>query len=210
MMIEQIADKFNSGGPFMWVLLTTLGVGCAVIIERLIYYFIYCNGDNSSLVNNVINKLRKNSIDEALKILGKKKSPLLVLIRSAIDNYAKGRNIEIIQQEVEVAAVKEVPKISKRLNYLSLIANIATLIGLLGTIAGLQVSFGSLSTVDIGQKSVLLANGIAQAMNTTAFGLIVAVPCMVMFTILNNRKKVLVENIDESVIRILNYMKEKI
>ncbi len=209
-MIELVAEKFNSGGPFMWVLLIVLGAGCAVIIERMIYYFIYCKGDSAILVNRIVNTLGDNDIDAARKVLGKRRSPLFVLIRTALERFAKESHIEKIQQSVEEVAIKEVPKISQRLNYLSLIANIATLLGLLGTIAGLQVSFGSLAFADPAQKSVLLANGIAQAMNTTAFGLIVAVTCMVMFTILNNKKKILIQNIDESVIRVINYMKEKI
>ena len=98
---------------------------------------------------------------------------------------------------------------SQRLNYLSLFANIATLLGLLGTIAGLQVSFSSLVAVEAAKKATMLAQGISQAMNTTAFGLIVAVPCMILYTILFNKQQALTKDLDEAVVRLLNYMKKK-
>jgi biopolymer transport protein ExbB/TolQ len=100
------------------------------------------------------------------------------------------------------------PRMITRLNYLSLFSNIATLLGLLGTISGLQASFSSLAAVEASKKATMLAAGIAEAMNCTAFGLIVAVPCMVMYTVLYNKQQQLTKALDESVVRIVNFMKK--
>jgi biopolymer transport protein ExbB/TolQ len=98
---------------------------------------------------------------------------------------------------------------TQRLNYLSLFANVATLLGLLGTIGGLQVSFSSLAAAEAAKKATMLAAGISQAMNTTAFGLIVAVPCMIMYTALSNKRDRLLKDLDEAVVRLTNYLKRR-
>jgi len=208
-MIQTLAAQFTSGGPFMWVILATFGFGFAVVLERLLYFFVFCRGNSAMIVNKIGHALKKDQYDEVKKIVGTRKTPLLNLLRTAIEQYTSGAPIKTIQEKVEEAAIKEVPKMSKRLNYLSLLANIATLLGLLGTIIGLQVSFSSLASVDVTKKAAMLAAGISQAMNTTAFGLIVAVPCMVLYTALHNKENSLIQDVDESVVRVLNYMKEK-
>jgi biopolymer transport protein ExbB/TolQ len=88
-------------------------------------------------------------------------------------------------------------------------ANIATLLGLLGTIVGLQTLFDSLAVVTAEKKAQMLASGIATAMNTTAFGLIVAVPCMIMYTTLFNKQALITKDLDEAVTKLLNYLKKK-
>jgi biopolymer transport protein ExbB/TolQ len=98
------------------------------------------------------------------------------------------------------------PKIQRRTHYLSLFANLATLLGLLGTIFGLQQQFAALATADPSQKAALLANGIAIALNTTAFGILVAVVCMVMYSVLGSKANTIIEEIDESSVRVLNFL----
>lgn len=208
-MIELIAVKFNEGGPFMWVILVVLAAACAIVIERLIFYFIICNINGVKLVANVAKALNSDKIEEAKKVATRKRAPINILIQTAIERYGAGMNIDDIQEGVDETAIKEIPKMSQRLNYLSLFANIATLLGLLGTIAGLQVSFSSLAAVEAAKKATMLAQGISQALNTTAFGLIVAVPCMILYTILTNKQQALIKDLDEAVVRLLNYMKKR-
>ena len=147
-------------------------------------------------------------MDKARKLAARRTTPMYQLLRTAVERYATGASTERIMESVEQSAIRELPRISNRINYLSLIANVATLLGLLGTIMGLQVSFASLASVDAAQKASLLANGIAQAMNTTAFGLIVAVPCMVMFTAFSNKQQSMLKTIDESISRFFSTIKE--
>ncbi len=207
--IESLATKFNEGGPFMWIILVVLAAACAIVIERIIYYFIICNINGVKLVADISKALNNDKLEEAKKKACCKKAPINTLIRTAIERYGSGMAFDDIQEGVDETAIKEVPKMSQRLNYLSLFANIATLLGLLGTIAGLQVSFSSLTAVEASKKAAMLAQGISQAMNTTAFGLIVAVPCMIMFTILSNKQQALTKDLDEAVVRLLNYMKKR-
>lgn len=206
-MLESVANQFNSGGPFMWVILGVFALACAVALERFLYYFIFCRVNRRKLIGTISTALSNHRVDEARAVVGSRKTPLYSLLRTAVDTFITGADFESIQEKVETTAIREVPKVTKRLNYLSLFANIATLLGLLGTIAGLQVSFSSLASVDATQKASLLASGISQAMSTTAFGLIVAVPCMVLYTMLNNKQQEIVKDIDESVVTVLSVMK---
>lgn len=193
----------------MWVILAVFGVAIAVVIERLIFYFIICRTNGVRLVSEVAKALNADNVDEARKAVCCHKAPVNVLMQNAVERYASGMSFDEIQEGVNEASIKELPKMGQRLNYLSLFANVATLLGLLGTIAGLQVSFSSLATVEASRKATMLAKGISQAMNTTAFGLIVAVPCMVLYTMLSNKRQSLLKDLDEAVVKLLNYLKKK-
>jgi biopolymer transport protein ExbB/TolQ len=207
-MIQALAVQFNAGGTFMWVILAVFGFAIAVALERVIYYFIYCNDGASKVIGKVLEAVQKNDMEQAKKIVNRRKTPFYNLLKTAIDRYASGAKVERIMDSVERVSISELPRISRRLNYLALIANIATLVGLLGTIVGLQTSFGSLASTDAAQKAAQLANGIAEAMNTTAFGLIVAVPSMVLYTILSNKQQSLIKDIDRGIAMFVDTVKE--
>lgn len=193
----------------MWIILSVLAFACAVVLERSIYYFIYCSTNGNLVVHRVLTAIDTNNTDQAMKIVNRRKTPLNNLLKVAIERYKSGAEVERIMEGVEKTSIRELPRIFTRINYLSLAANIATLLGLLGTITGLQTSFGSLASADAASKASLLADGISEAMNTTAFGLIVAVPCMIMYTILNNRQQALVKDIDDGIATFLDAVKEK-
>jgi biopolymer transport protein ExbB len=208
-MIAIAARWFDSGGPFMWVILMVLGFACAVTIERLIFYFFICRRNSFRLVAGVIKALNGDNVEEAHRTAGNGRAPARSLIRTAVAAYADGLKGAEIIESVEEAAINEMPRIGQRLNYLSLCANIATLLGLLGTISGLQISFGSIASVEAAKKATMLAQGISVAMNTTAFGLIVAVPCMVAYTVFSNMQQQRVKDIDQSMVRLMNYFRKK-
>jgi len=207
-MIDSLATWFADGGKFMWVILAVLAVAVAVVIERLYFYYVVCADNGRKLVADIAKHLNDNRTDDAKKLF-KSKAPLPSLLRVAVDRHSEGMSIDEIQEGVEEASIYQVPRFTQRLNYLSLFANIATLIGLLGTISGLQLSFSSLVSVEASKKAAMLAKGISEFMTCTAFGLIVAVFCMVLYTFLTNKQNQLVKNLDESVVRCINYLKKK-
>lgn len=208
-MLHAMANFFNSGGSFMWVILVVLAASAAVMLERIIYYFILCRHRGSRMVDEALRFLQQGDTDSALKAVSKGNAPIHVLLQTAINRYAAKMPFADIEEGVQEAAITELPRMTQRLNYLSLFANIATLLGLIGTISGLQASFSSLAAVEASKKAVMLAAGIAEAMNCTAFGLITAVPSMVMYTFLFNKQQQISKDIDESVVRLLNFIKKK-
>jgi biopolymer transport protein ExbB len=208
-MVQKLAGWFNAGGPFMWVILGVLAAACAIMLERLVFYYLFCRVDGVMLVSRLAQSLGTDNTAEARKIIEKGSSPLVVLLRTAVERYVAGVPFSEIQEGVEETAIQQVPRLPQRLNYLSLFANIATLLGLLGTISGLQLSFASLASVEAAKKAAMLASGISQAMITTAFGLIVAVPCMAIYTFLSNKQSQLTKDLDEATVKFLNFLRKK-
>ena len=208
-MIHTFAAWFADGGKFMWVILAVLAISVAVVIERLIFYYGICGANGRKTVSEVARALNENKVEDAKRLVVSG-APLTMLLRVAVDRYSDGMTIDEIQEGVEEASIQQVPRFSQRLNYLSLFANIATLLGLLGTISGLQLSFSSLVSVEASKKAAMLAKGISEFMTCTAFGLVVAVFCMVFYTILSNKQNQLIKDLDESVVKCMNYLKKKI
>jgi biopolymer transport protein ExbB len=209
-MVHSLANAFNAGGPFMWVILMVFAVACTVVVDRLIFYFIICQPNGVRLVAEVAKALNAGDIEKAKKAVSQRRAPMNMLMQTAIERFGSAMTFDDIQKGVDQAAIREMPRMTQRLNYLSLFANIGTLLGLLGTIFGLQEMFSSLAAVEAEKKAAMLASGIAQAMNATAFGLIVAVPCMVMYTMLYNKQQQITKDLDESIVGLLDYLEKKL
>ncbi|MDR2728766.1 MAG: MotA/TolQ/ExbB proton channel family protein [Chitinispirillales bacterium] len=207
--IKLAAQWFRDGGPFMWVLLFFAACAAAIMAERFIFLYFVCLNSYSSLLHKVKAAIGDDKTEEALKSVSGRAAPTHVLLQIALQSFKAGDSIVDIQENVEEAAIHQIHRFSVRINYLTLFANVATLVGLLGTITGLMLSFSSLANVEAAQKASMLAAGISQAMITTAFGLIIAVPCMVVYTIYSNRQSRLVKDLDESVVKLINFMKKK-
>ncbi len=207
-MIDSLATWFEGGGTYMWVILAVLAVGVAVVIERMIFYYVICAGNGRRMVADIAKALNENRVNDAKTVVSSK-AKMQSLLRIAVDRYSENMSIDDIQEGFEELSISQVPRFTKRLNYLALFANIATLVGLLGTISGLQLSFSSLVSVEASKKAAMLAKGISEFMTCTAFGLIVAVFCMVFYTILSNKQNQLVKDLDESVVKCMNYLKKK-
>jgi biopolymer transport protein ExbB len=207
-MTVTLAKFFSAGGLFMWLILLLLAVAVAVMIERAIFYLVVCRRKTGTTVVAVAEALEAGNLDNADKA-ARGNAPFERLMQALLKRYRAGLTYKDIKQGVEEAAIRELPRLTQRLNYLSLFANIATLTGLMGTLFGLQKSFSSLGSVEAAQKTALLATGISEAMNTTAFGLFVAVPCMIAYTVLTNMETARMEDLDEGLVRILNFIQQK-
>jgi len=207
--VETLARFINEGGVFMWWIGGILAFAIAIIIERTLFFYYTCKKNGSRLVTDIAKHLNDSNYSAALKLLENNNSPLNNILTIAVKRFSEGFIYEDIQQGVEEISIKELPRFGKRINYLGLFANIATLTGLLGTIFGLQQSFSSLATAEASEKAAMLAAGISQAMNTTAMGLMVAIPCMIAFTQLSNIQSEYIEEVDEATVKLLNYLEKK-
>jgi biopolymer transport protein ExbB/TolQ len=204
--MEVVARFFQEGGVWMYLLTGVSACAIAVTLERLIFFYIHCRINSKALLTQITRLVRNDQAEEARKICAQMKNPLAQILESAIYHFMQSESDQDIQNAVDEIGLRELPKIQRRTHYISLFANIATLMGLLGTIFGLQAAFGALATADPSQKAAVLAKGISMAMNTTAMGLMVAIPCMVLFSILGAKANTLIEEIDESSVRLLNFL----
>lgn len=198
--MDGIISFYRDGGGWMHAILLTMVFSIAIIIERFIYINFKNRIDTTAFVNKVMELLQKGSVASAVELCNVSKAALPRITKAGLEEA--GKSPDDIQQAMELAAMNEIPKIEKRTNYLSLLANIATLLGLLGTIFGLIDSFKAVTAAEASQKAALLAQGIAVAMNTTAFGLVVAIPTLVVYSMLNERSTAIINEINENTARI--------
>ncbi len=205
--MEYINLAFKNGGPFMYVILVTLVIAIAIIVERFAYIAVKNRIDTTKFVNRIIELINNGSVKNAVELCSMSNAALPIITGAGLQQHGKGARE--IQNAFELAAMTELPKLEKRTHYLSMIANVATLLGLLGTIIGLIQSFQAVSAADSSQKAALLSAGIAVAMNTTAFGLIVAIPCMVFHSYIQSKTNSIIDEINENIARIYQKLTAK-
>lgn len=198
------ADFFRKGGPAMWVILVFLASGLAIFIERFIFLFFSANLQPESFMAKIADLVRRGSIEGAIASASSKDAPLARVIEAALRNY-RGTARDI-QNAVDEMALAELPRLSARTGYLAMLANVSTMVGLLGTIFGLITAFAAVAAADPETKSTLLANGISQAMNTTAFGLISAIPQLIAYSFLTSKADRLVDDIDRYSVMVMNML----
>lgn len=198
--MDFIVNAFRTGGPFMYVILMVLITGFAIMIERGIYVLVKNKIDTTAFVNRVLDFVQRDNTKSAIEFCSVSNAVLPRITRAGLEEA--GKSPAEIQNAFEVAAMAEIPKLEKRTQYLSTIANISTLLGLLGTIFGLITSFEAVATADASMKASLLSGGISQAMNTTAFGLIAAIPCMIGYSIIQEKTNELIDEINQNVSRV--------
>lgn len=200
--MEEIVSFYQNGGFFMHPIAIMFAVGMIVMAERLYRILFVYNFDGPKLMQSVQRLVLENNIEEAVKICNaKKNSALHHIFKTALMN-AQG-SFDEVQDHVEVAKLAVMPRLQERMAYLFTIANVSTLMGLLGTVVGLIATFHAVGAVEGSQKQLLLSSGISTAMNTTAFGLVVAVPCMLVYGYLYNRINTLVDNIEHYTAQLL-------
>lgn len=180
-----IWDFLRDGGQFMYVLMGVSIVAMALILEKL-YALNFHYQFDEGFFQSVLSLIRTNDFDRAYALCYRTGHPLARLIANVL-KYRTERK-DILAEGVSIEFQKLVPQIQKRSAYINMLANVSTLLGLLGTIQGLIIAFMSLNQAAAASKAELLSRGISTAMNTTAFGLIVAIPCVVAYTIITSQE----------------------
>lgn len=186
----------NDAGIVGWLILFT-GIGSlALVAERVkkLYFEYGINPDD--FMNRIQSLILSKKYEEALVVCAQlEQKPLAKAFKTILEKA--DRDDEAIFQAHDIALSETVPLYTKRLHYLSMLANVATLLGLLGTIHGLILSFQAVATADPAMKQQLLAHGISVSMYTTALGLAVAIPAMVLYSFLVSRQNQLLEELTE-------------
>lgn len=196
-------EFFEQGGLFMWGISGLSVFALAIILER--YYVLNVSYKfKKAFFESVIRYIQAGELKRAVGLCYRTSHPLAGVIIELLKNYKQDR--ETMESAASISLQKVVPNIRKRTNYLQMIGNVATLVGLLGTIQGLILSFSSLSSSDAASKAELLADGISTAMNTTAFGLMVAVPCIIFFTVLSTKENAILLKYEETVSEVIHIM----
>jgi len=196
---------FQSGGIFMYFILFILMLGAAIIIERwLVIRAARVNAPQ--LWNEVNGHLNAGRLEAASVACQAGKTPLHRVLNAGVDALSSAKDREDVENAVEESMMEIMPRLEARLHYLPTLANVATLLGLLGTIMGLIEAFTSVAVADPSQKAALLSKGISLAMNTTAFGLIAAIPLMLLYSALHARTNALIDGLDQFAFKLINLL----
>ncbi len=199
--LKALADHFRQGSWPMWPILFLLVVSWGIVIERIIYLR-KASIDKEKRLALLKSQIMAGNIQGAIKVCSGNPTPVTRIVQAGLTKF--NRPDAEVQAAMDEAALRELPKLEKRTGYLAMLGNVATLVGLFGTIVGLIDSFAGVAGVDPSMKATLLANGISEAMNCTAFGLLTAIPALLAFSILNGWTQTILDDINEVSVQVVN------
>jgi biopolymer transport protein ExbB/TolQ len=204
-MIHKMAEFFQQGGPVMFVNLVVSAVAIAIVIERFMVLGFKLNLNAGPFMDQIQKLVLSGNVDKAVKLCGAAPNAALSrVIRAGLTRAPKGD--QEVARALEEAVLEVTPAISKRIASLWSLANIATLVGLVGTIWGLIQTFASLGAASPEMKQVMLSNGISEAMNNTALGLTIAVVCIIFHLALSTKSRTMVEEVEYNALKLENLL----
>jgi biopolymer transport protein ExbB len=197
-----------AGGPFMYPILIVFAVGAAIAIERYVTLTLV-TARNQSAWSRVHPVLVTGDFDKARELISQDDSSISQLLGMGLARQGAVRRREDIEIAMEETMMEIIPQLEKRTPYVALASSIATLLGLLGTIMGLIQAFTAISGANPAEKADLLSASISVAMNTTAFGLMVAIPLLITNTVLAAKTGEIVDSLEMASVKALNVISSK-
>ncbi len=198
-----IVSFFSSGGAFMYPILLVFAVGLGISIERYITLAMVTN-KNQAVWDKVQPLLADGQFEEAREMTSNDDSTISQVLNMGLSLQGAVRRREDIEIAMEESMMEIVPRLEKRTAYVALASSIATLLGLLGTIMGLIQAFTAVAEANPAEKADLLSASISVAMNTTAFGLMVAIPLLIIHAILTSKTGEIVDSLEMATVKALN------
>src|ERR1043166_437618 len=196
----------RTGGPMLWLILLISAVGIVVFIER----FLHCPAaqiNSIEFLNGVRNALKRNNGVEAISICDATPGPVARLVKTAILNRDHGR--ERVREALEEAGLSEVPRLEEKLSLLATIAQLAPLLGLLGTVLGMINIFDKVQLHGLSAHVGELSGGTSQALACAAMGIAVAIPTHAGYNYLVSRVNSIVLDMERAATEIVNIVSEQ-
>lgn len=204
-MLAGFADFIRTGGPFMYINIIVSVATLSVVVERVLRLFFQYSIDGKDFLEQILQHLKAGSAEKAIKTCNAVPNAVLPkIIKHGLSAMPRGK--EAVSQALEESTLEWEPLIHKRVATLWSLANVATLIGLIGTIFGLISAFQAIGTAAPDKKTELLTKGIAEAMNNTAFGLTIAVTNIIGHMFVHSKSQHLIEDVEHSIVQIENFM----
>jgi biopolymer transport protein ExbB len=198
-----IVKSFTAGGAFMFPILFVVAIATAITIERYIT-LAKMSVSNRRTWNRVEPVLTSGDFDKMRELTSKDDSAIARVLNMGLALQGAVRRRDDVEKAIQESMMEIVPQLEKRTHYLATLANVATLLGLLGTVSGLIHAFAAVATVNPAEKANLLSASISEAMNCTAFGLLTAVPILVIHAFLQSKTTGLSDGLETAAIRFLN------
>jgi biopolymer transport protein ExbB/TolQ len=208
-MYNNIVSFFQDGGfAFMLSIGIVLAIGLAIALERYLYLTV-AKANNRRMMSKVMPLLQRGDYKQAYAVASKSNHAISRMLSQGLSRYKSASNRDDIETAMEESMMETIPRLEKRTHYLATFANIATLLGLLGTIMGLIKAFTAVAEVDPALKAEILSASISVAMNTTAFGLMVAIPLLLLHTVLTTKTTEIVDSLEMATVKFINLMMQR-
>ena len=198
-----IVKFFTAGGAFMFPILLVGAVATAITVERYVT-LTRSSARNRKAWAQIEPAVAKGDFDKAREMTSKDDSDVSRLLGMGLALQGAVRRRDDVEKAMQESMMEIIPQLEKRTHYLATFANLATLLGLLGTVSGLIHAFGAVANVDPAEKANLLASSISEAMNCTAFGLVTAVPILFVHAFLQTKTTQVVDGLETAAIKYLN------
>ena len=193
----RVKNAWDAGGAFIYPIHLIAVLSIAITIERVYFLYFKCSMNVRSFLNQLAPSISRRDLQSASQFCDSINAPAARLAKTLVVKAISKASREDIEAMIEAGLTRESHPIERRTSYLSMLANIATLLGLLGTISGLIASFAAAAKIDPSQKAELLAKGISEAMNCTAYGLIVAIFSLLAYALLQGKTQSLIDELKE-------------
>jgi biopolymer transport protein ExbB len=203
-MFTTMVKFFQEGGFFMWPIALVFALGLAIAIERYIYITRHTML-NRSLWSDLVPHLKSGNFKQAVQLTQASSSFIGSILNYGLARISTSRNRDDIEKAMDESLMEVVPKLERRTHYLASFANIATLLGLLGLIQAFQ----AVAAANPAEKAQLLSESISVAMNTTAFGLVVAIPLLLVHSVLQSKTTQLIDSLEMASVKFLNAIGER-
>jgi len=194
---------FQDSGVFIYPSILVLALGLSIAIERFIYIS-RARSTNRKMWDDILPMLQAGKFQQVFSITAKSDTAIGMIVNNGLGRVKSARRREDIDAAMEEGMMEIVPRLEKRTHYLATLANVVTLLGLLGTIIGLIKAFTAVAQVNPAEKAELLSASISIAMNNTAFGLMVAIPFLLIHAFLQARTAEIVDSLEAAKISFLN------
>ena len=203
-----IVRFFQGGGDFMYPIAIVLVVGAAIALERYLY-LTYTAARNRRMWNEIVPLLAQGNFRQVMQVTSQSDTLVGHILDYGLARVQSARRRDDIEKAMEESMMEVVPRLEKRTHYIATFANLATLLGLLGTVMGLIRAFAAVATIDPAQKANLLSASISVAMNCTAFGLMTAVPLLLIHAVLQTKTTELIDSLEMASVKFLNSIVER-
>lgn len=207
-MYSAIVEFFSKGGAFMYPIALVFVLGVAIASERYLYLTL-SRARNRRLWQQLVPLLQQGNIRQAAELCHRSRAAIAAIANYGLARLAAARRRDDVDKAMDESLMEVKPRLVKRTHYLTTLANIATLLGLLGTIIGLIDAFTAVAAAHPADRSDLLSASISVAMNTTAFGLIVAVPLLVLHAVIQSKTTELVDSLHMASVKFLSTVAER-
>lgn len=206
--IHSLAQAFSDGGIWMWAILACQVISIIIVIERTMALYLARRPNQLNMIQPLEKAIKSGDLEDVIETSKeiRRSNPIgqVALVGAIAAKNFGGK--EEIQLKMDEVLIETSQKLDRNTAFLSTIANISTLLGLLGTIVGMITAFSSLTNAQGAERQNLLALGISMAMYTTAYGLIVAIPTLAAYAVLQNRSQQLMDDLNKAAMKLYIWM----